>query len=803
MAVLPIGIGAEEGGYQIERSLRFNSADSAYLSRTPASAGNRKTWTWSGWVKRSTIIADNTDNVLFWAGAASTGQQFTYISFATYTPSGIQNSIRVASGIWGSSNDFDFGYSNVYRDLSAWYHIVVAYDSTQATASNRIKVYVNGSQITSSPLGYAGRSTTTSLNYDTAVNNTVSHTFGNATVGYFNGYLAEVHFIDGQALDPTSFGEFNSDTGVWQPKAYTGSYGTNGFYLDFADNSSTTALGYDAAGSNDWTPNNFSVTAGSGNDSLVDVPTPYGVDSGAGGEVRGNYATWNPLDRGNTTYSNGNLDSVTTSNTAPYNITTTIQLPTSGKWYCEVTATKGANSPLIGIGNNRPTDQVLGYRSNGTYINVGVTGPSSSGTPATWTTGDVIGIAYDAGAGTLSFYKNGTLQSGGFTSIPATGYCVAVRADSASGDGGTLNPGQRAFAYSAPSGFKALCTQNLPEPTVVDGGEYFGVLTYTGNGTSGHEINGLQFQPNFSWFKNRSAAWDHILVDSVRGVSNELYSNLTSAEFAGGRVTSLDSDGVTVSADPRVNASGNGIVAWNWKANGAGVSNTDGTITSTVSANTTAGFSIVTYTGNQTAGATVGHGLGAKPALIIPKCRGAATSWPVYHTSLGATKWLLLNSTQGTTTTSQEWNNTEPTSSVFTIGNSSSNSNQSSTYVAYVFAPVAGYSAFGSYVGNGSTDGPFVYTGFRVRYILVKRTDSASDWFIMDTARNTYNTANALLGANVNYAESTYASTNYVDFLSNGFKIRQDNSNGYQNASGGTYIYAAFAENPFKYALAR
>jgi len=282
-------------------------------------------------------------------------------------------------------------------------------------------------------------------------------------------------------------------------------------------------------------------------------------------------------------------------------------------------------------------------------------------------------------------------------------------------------------------------------------------------------------------------------------------SNATDAEqSAYSMFTAWTSDGFSLATTGgnNTNGSGRNYVGWAWKANGSGVSNTAGSISSTVSANTDSGFSIVTYTGNSTAGATIGHGLGIAPSLIITKTRSTSLgNWGVYHGSLGATKALNLNNTLAAFTSSLWWNNTAPTSSVFTVS-TSNDVNGASTYVAYCFAPVAGYSDFGSYTGNGSADGPFVYTGFRPRYVMVKRTDiggAGFDWFIWDTARNTYNQMASNLTANQSVAEGVTAYP--LDALSNGFKVR--NSATAYNASGGTYIYACFAENPFKLALAR
>jgi hypothetical protein len=291
-------------------------------------------------------------------------------------------------------------------------------------------------------------------------------------------------------------------------------------------------------------------------------------------------------------------------------------------------------------------------------------------------------------------------------------------------------------------------------------------------------------------------------MDSVRGTGVTLFSNSTSADYAvTDAVTSFNSNGFSYGVDPTCNTNGSTNVFWQWRAsNATAVTNTAGSITSTVSANTTAGFSVVTYTGNATSGATVGHGLGIAPSMVIVKSRSAANNWCVYHISMGNQYATLLNSTASSYSNSNYWNNTSPTSTVFSLGNGNDTNQSSATFVAYCFAAVAGYSAFGSYTGNGSSDGPFVFTGFRPRYVLVKRSDSTANWTIRDAARNPYNSANLGLFPNLSAAEDSTSGRD-IDILSNGFKIRGTDSD--LNTSSGTYIYACFAESPFKFALAR
>jgi hypothetical protein len=785
------------GGYQIERSLRFNSADSAYLNRTQGS-GNRTTWTYSFWIKLGPYTSDahvftfnDPANVMYF----NTGGQLLWYD--------------------GSAANFYLIPTQRFRDFSAWYHIVAVADTNNATQGDRIRLYVNGTRITSF----------TTANYPTSGYTTGANQSGTtATIGRstssFGGYLTEINFIDGQALTPTSFGEFNATTGVWQPKAYEGEYGTNGFYLNFSDNSGTTSstLGKDQAGSNDWTPNNFSVTAGAGNDSLVDSPTRYGTDTGAGGEVRGNYATLNPLSKTSpATISNGNLDVSTTSSSANISIVAGTIGVSSGKWYWEVVGTAVDSTRMAmyvcdatkyGL-NLTASTGAYGYGANGNKIQGDGTNWFGTGSAYgnSWTTNDVIGVALDMDNGKVWFSKNGTWQASGdpaagtneaFSGLSGTKTCGMYLYTENAATTAVFNLGQRPFSYTAPSGFKALVTTNLPEPTIEDGGDYFNTVLYTGNASS-NAITGVGFQPDWIWIKSRSnGALNHALFDVLRGTPR-LDTSTTVVEGEFNQLNTYDTDGFTLKNETTVNESGGSYVAWNWKAGNSNVTNTDGTITSTVRANPTAGFSIVTYTGTG-ADATVGHGLGVAPAMVIVKGRSFVDNWEVYHSALPvpATDAVRLNTTGAKFTVSGYWNG-GTTSSVFGISNYDQLAKSGETFVAYCFAAVSGYSAFGSYVGNGSTDGPFCFTGFRPAFVLRKRTTGTTHaWRLYDAQRDTFNEMNKVLQPNRSDAEQD---NNRMDFLSNGFKMRSTDTDG--NASGEPYIYMALAENPFSYSLAR
>jgi hypothetical protein len=340
----------------------------------------------------------------------------------------------------------------------------------------------------------------------------------------------------------------------------------------------------------------------------------------------------------------------------------------------------------------------------------------------------------------------------------------------------------------------------LPTPTIgattaTQANLYYDASLYTGNG-SNQTITNSGFQPDWIWIKARSNTQGSSLVDAVRGASKVLISNSAAVDATLTLPITFNSNGFTSTTDVSTNAYT--YVAWQWKANGSGSTNTSGSITSTVSASATSGFSIVTYTGNGTAGATVGHGLSAVPQMIIVKCRDTAFNWRVYQVGIGNVNSLLLNSDGGFTSLSS-WNSTTPTSTVFSLGTDVGTNQSGSTFVAYCFAPIAGYSAFGSYTGNGSTNGPFIYCGFRPAYVLIKGNNT-SNWFVMDATRSTYNVVMNKLYPNDNGFERT--STAELDLLSNGFKMRVDDAT-YENQNGTAYIYMAFASNPFKYSLAR
>ena len=539
-------------------------------------------------------------------------------------------------------------------------------------------------------------------------------------------------------------------------------------------------------------------------DVLFDVPTNGDSSSGtgAGGEVSGNYCTWSPLAGTNVTLSNGNLDCSLSAGTSS-KARSTIAV-TSGKYYWEIRFKSGQYG-MIGISDASLAGSQISYAAGGLYYYVqtgglyGDVGGSFSNTSygSALSANDVLGVALDMDNGNVKFYKNGS-DLGNANTSSLVGKTIMPHLGE--GGGATFvteaNFGQHVFAYPV-SGYKALCTTNLPTPTIADGSEYFEAKTFNGNNST-QTISGFEFSPDTIWCKSRSNAYNHQIWDRVRGDNEVLRPNTTDAEqtYSGSLV--FTSDGFTSNTNNNANyvpeGAGSASIAWAWDAGSSTVSNTDGSITSSVRANQTAGFSIVTFTGTGSS-ASVGHGLNAAPSMVIAKNRDTSNDWPVWHANTSAATYTLyLNGTAVEGAASTIWPSA-PTSSVVNVGSGAVINGSSQSTVLYCMSPVSGYSAFGSYVGNSSdANGPFVFTGMRPRWIMIKASTHTSDWAIIDTARNTFNPLDTTLDANNNGADST-SSNNYVDILSNGFKLRTST---HPFNAGYTYIYAAFAENPFQ-----
>tara|TARA_R100000322_G_scaffold83047_1_gene51900 strand:- start:195 stop:3005 length:2811 start_codon:yes stop_codon:yes gene_type:complete len=928
-----VGASGASGDLEIQRSLRFNSDDTAYLNRTPSSAGNRKTWTWSAWIKRANI---GSRQILFSADNNAT--------HATYFMLELQadDNLRALAGQETGSATCVKETSMVLRDTGAWYHIVFKFDATNATAV----FYVNGQEITD----YS--STTNPSNQNFQVNATTQHFLGRfgSSLGTspFDGYMAEVNFIDGQALDSSYFGETNPVTGQWNPKKFSGgSYGTNGFRLTFEDNSNNAALGTDTSGNgNTFTVNNLS----SSHDTLIDTPS-------------NNFCVFNELNRTNdANLTDGNLIFVQSSNDE--SVTGTFGID-SGKWYWEVYK-KSSENPELGIDTNQrvlsnKTDDVsptkVCFRTNGGDQQVGTGTPTSiTGSSGGQTGAGVIRIAVDFDNKKIwysdlsgNFFNSGNPATGSnaafdFSSVAVANGCVPYffcgtgandsifvnfGADSAFGgaltgsevQSNTDGNGNGLFKYAVPSGYLALCSANLPDPTIPLPNQQFNTLLYTGNGGT-QSITGLNFAPDWVWTKERSVSGSHQLYDAVRGATNRLESNNDGDEdVISNGLTSFDSNGFSIGSHSAINENGVTHVAWNWNAGGTdgktyavtvvsdsgnkyrfdgfgtsavtldlaeggtyifdqsdssnaghplrfsttsngthgggseyttgvttagtpgssgaytqivvaasaptlyyycsvhsgmggqantnstlGSSNFDGTLQATVKANPTAGFSIVSYTVSNISGMTMGHGLGVAPVVAISKKRSGTSDWSVQfiNKSDNSTDYAFLNKTDAAGDTSTYFTST-------TVKDGFGSGSNGSTIIQYVFSEVAGYSKFGSYTPNQNDNGPFVFTGFRPAWILLKSVGNiygggspfSGNWYILDTKRSTFNVAAATLATASNNAEDTaWGAEGIMDILSNGFKIRTDSLSINATLSG-AFIYLAFAESPFKNSRAR
>ena len=791
------------GGSVIQRSLRFNDNDSPYLERTPSGAGSNQ-MTFSFWIKRGNLALGS--QAIFSSGENNARGHI-------YFDSSDQLNCQPFNS---SSANTNLVVARLFRDPAAWYHVVLSFNnSAYNDTASTVNVYVNGvsASFTPSVLG-----TPTGGN---RLNDSSGKRIGELrpnSGGHLDGYLAEFNFIDGQVLDPSHFGYTESQTGLWRPKRYEGTYGTNGYYLDFSDNSSTSALGIDKSpNGNDWSVNNFSVSAGVDDDSMIDTPT-------------NNFPTWHPLytsyqSGGTTAYSDGNLKLNTTTGSPgtlyPFGFATFGAR--SGKWYAEFKC--DTNGVATGVANTGQLDSDITGNPYGATANTSIIYTSRaavrtnngnlSGSFPTYASGDIIGVALDLDNNKIYFHKNGTYinsgnpntSSNGFTlgSLPSgrTGdFVFSCGSDGAVSIGVYANFGQRAFNYDLPTGYKSMCSKNLPPdvPSIIKPKKLFDTVLWTGNGGTSQTVTGLEFQPDFVWLKDRVEAGWHRLQNSVVGANKLLYTNSENSEVtneANGYVSSFTKHGFVVAdTDDNgggVNKSGNNYVAWCWKAGGASVTNNDGSKTVTLSANQEAGFSIIQWDGSAT-NATCGHGLGKKPSWFIVKSRTHQQAWFVYHAVTGATKNPRLNDTATPYTNSNIWNDTEPTDTVLSLGSSSAVNGNGNSYICYCWAEIPGYSRFGSYIGNGSTDGTYVYLGFRPAWVMIKNIEASDHWNMTDSTRFPTNVIDASISANLNNAEGYGGIYDRIDYLSNGFKYRQNNSQA--NWNGQKYIYMAFAEQP-------
>ena len=686
---------AADAGYVIPKSLRFNGGDSAYLNRTPSAAGSQTTWTWSCWLKRSNLGDD-----------AFIGENGGYPNLAAFFQS--DGKLRFTAADASSAVFLDLITTQVFKDVSAWYHIVCVLDTTNSTQADRARIYVNGARVTDlSTATYPSQNATTIFNASSNEMRIGQH----SNVSYFDGLMADIQFVDGQALQATDFGETRSSDGVWVPKEYTGSYGV--------------ALNQTATWSN--------VTTLSGGSTASGKPLSQGFDGSLSTATEGD------------------------SNNEYAEIAISATIAAGGvRVYAAVTS---SNQLAINLYNGSTEVESITQGSSGAqwYSTSSYAGAITKirieriGRPFEWNAVEVNGeLLVDAGV---------TVAHNGFH----------------------LN-------FSDSSTNEALGYDSAPTVPALNPKKGFDIVTYSGNATA-RTIGGLAFEPGLVIVKARNSPYNHYWVDSVRGADENLYSNSTEATQTADRLSGFEPGGFGLTSHTGVNGSSTNFVAWCWAAGGAASANSDGTITSQVSANTDYGFSIVTYTGS--AGGTVGHGLGAAPKIIIAKSRTQAKTWPVYTEATGKDKYLNFPGSDAAQTSSGVWGSSAPTSTVFGIENSSTGGNVHGDIVAYCWTEISGYSKISSYSGSGAS-GNKQTTGFKPRWVLIKGTDSAYNWQLFDSERNPANPRNGRLELNNTSQETTTG--NNVNFLDDGFDFNTNSDK--LNGSSKSYIYMAFADLP-------
>jgi len=810
----------------IAQSLRFGTNN--YLTNELDAPSDDQNFTISTWFKRSKLGAEEG----LWAVDA-TG------SYCRFEASGAIR-VRQYNGIINAIT------TAFFRDTSAWYHLVVAWDMDNSTAADRIIIYVNGVRQTLATYHAPTTSETSNVNADGRTLH-IGTSLANGDGNFFEGYMADFNFVDGSVLAPTEFAE--TKNGVWIPIEPAGlTYGNNGFRLQFANSAvssaSSSTIGADTSGK----ARHFTSAGILASDcAMPDTPENNFPTMGSFQFRRAYRSQDNALSEGAlkvappSTYNSIILASM--------RINEVLSNGSGAYWEVRVDSGGAGNNSYSGVvggqessnlasatgPNTWPIAAVFDYLRGYFYVNT-TSGDYSS--IVTYAEDDIIGFAIKSD-GKFFMHKNGTYfnqLASGAAQNPVNGANPLATLDltndyfpfadgqpgvhynfgqdstfagAISAGGETDANGIGDFAYEVPTGFLALCSANMSEPTIGPNSttvatDHFNTVLYTGN-ASGQTITGVGFQPDLSWNKNRATTDFHLLQDSTRGAGKELFSNSSADEESySTSITSWNSDGFVLGDREPINANNEAYVSWNWKANGGTTTTNDasstsvGTIDSVFQANTTAGFSIVTFAADNTAGRVVAHGLGVAPKMIITKGIAQATGWYTYHFNIGANKFIRLNEANPEATNTGIWGNTHPTSSVFTIGNNECgyNNGGANDVLAYCFAEVDGYSKMGSYVGNVDAEGVYVYLGFRPAWILLKRTTGGStyNWFIHDNKRGAFNVNDERLTSDTNEAEST--SITSMDFLSSGFKIRTANT----SYNEGNFIYMAFAAQPFKYA---
>jgi len=835
------------------RSLRLEKDDSSYLNFTHGTATDISKWTVNFWWKQGEHTLSYADDyVTLWGVEGPGTTSFSFIDgnlhfYLNYNSGGSQ--IVLIS-------------NRKFRDASSWYNFHVKFDRAQGTAANRLKIFVNGIDLDDEG-GYSTdqRSTIASDSSSgwnvSGTSAAIGRRSGDTASRYSQGYMAYFHNIDGQYLDPTSFIQIKN--GICIPKLYSGSYGNNGWKLEFLQTGTGTAssstIGADTSGNNNhWTSNNLAST-----DIMLDHP-------------ENKFATMNPIYHSSrqATLSQGNLKVQNTQNFSnpgqdSYGAVSTFAIPRDKKVYIEVQCTShngvywhagfatkkgleaGVSSTNVG-GASAVTFYNRAVMKNGTQFQYssssGVGGLGGGTSP--FAIDDVLGMAVDGSNGNVWFSKNGVYFKEIFSNNGSTGNTgdpsantdpvatiddvpdedlfvvvgtgqpavvfINFGQDSVNVSSGNADAnGIGTFEYAPPTGYVSLCAANITDTDIApnqsqQADDNFNTVLYTGDGTTSRSITGVGFTPDWIWGKSRSNAEDHFLHDTVRGAGKKIESNNTGIETttATAVISAFESDGFTgpSSSPGNINVSSRTYVTWNWKGGGTAVSNGTGSTTSSVSANQDAGFSIVGYTGTG-ANATIGHGLSSAPEAIIIKDRDTTSNWLVYHKFDGGTdgrSFLNLNldsNSKFDNGPNSYFQDTPPTDSIFYQNGSTYNVN-TKKYIAYCFHSVEGYCDIGSYLANANADGPFIHTGLKPAFVLLRVASAANAWFIYDNKREGYNEVNDTLSPNYNTTEDN---TYKLDLLSNGFKVRS--SQNAHNQSAQTFIYIAFAEAPFKFANAR
>tara|TARA_B100000989_G_scaffold96212_1_gene70015 strand:- start:618 stop:3188 length:2571 start_codon:yes stop_codon:yes gene_type:complete len=835
----------------ITSSLRFPlTSGGGYLSRTFSSNTPSNDWTFSTWLKRSKLASyqpifasTSTGNPYYQSGIYFNGSDQTYYAHTSNRNSGGNNFNNVTS-------------SARFRDVGSWYHLVVQRDNDGNTI-----VYINGNQVGSS----SSSSTLRYINGTSYPHYIGNYTYQSNPGGVFTGYLAETIFVDGTLVAPTALAETVGGVWIpiKDPSVTYGTNGFRLQYLQSGTGTNSSGMGADTSGNNNHftvhtlqphdvmpdNPENNFATLNILHKGYASTPFSQGnlQVNGTGGAGAATYSTVaSTMELTGKVYFEVYINGLTgTGRNGVGIVGENYRMDRYGSLSTVGLGGFSQSGDLAGVGTGDDDWNTAKGGNASTESSIGYTG---GGSDTVADAGDVVQIAYDSATGyawygvinrdssdAQAWFNSGNPAAGtGYVGILDTNIKqfaagnVQSSSDSlifnfgqdssfggaTTAQGNTDSNGIGDFYGNVPSGFVASCSKNLPDTSLSptksqQSVNHFNTVLYTGDGSNGQNITGVGFQPDWVWIKSRSGTAFHELHDSSRGAGKRLFSNATSPESNVGTVSSFNTDGFTVSRNDSydgTNQNGISFVGWNWKANGGTLSsfsengNNPG---GTIQTNATAGFSIITYTGTGAVG-TIAHGLGVKPDWVIVKRRdGSGWSWYVQHKDVfsGRLGSIFLNGTAAGDDDDTHWNDTAPTSSVITVGTANGINQNDGTYVMYAFAPVEGFSKFSAYIGNGNTNGAFVYTGFSPAWVLIKSTSSSTNgWYIYDNKRLNFGTlVDGQLYANLNNAEDD--GNRDLDFTSNGFKPRLTDTN--VNGNGTTYIYMAFAETPFKFANAR